>query len=172
IGFADHRTGRVRHRCHLCASCLSVAARLGLADERVDALDGLRGHAAAEAQSRHELAVVDGAPAERTFGHANALTEADDLRQERVVVAAAYAGRGIHSASSCHLLDSTSLPTFNCGQFSGIQPTNETDCWRWRMASEAPVVPRRPLRVARRGSRGLTTEGAPGPVGGRMWRPG
>ena len=62
-------------------------------DEGTDPLDGLRRHAAAEAQPRHELAVVDDAPAEGRFGHSRGPAEARDLLQQRLVAGATARAR-------------------------------------------------------------------------------
>src|SRR5687767_15836488 len=55
-----------------CAGCAM------LQHELVDPLEGLRGDPGTVAQARDELAVVDGAPAERGFRHAGASAELRD----------------------------------------------------------------------------------------------
>src|SRR5207302_916171 len=53
-----------------------------LRHERAHALHGFHGHASADAQAAHELAVVDGAPTEGRFGHADAPAVIRDLAQQ------------------------------------------------------------------------------------------
>ena len=102
------RRGRARKRG------VRSSSRVDVLHESVHALDRLRRHPPAKPQAGHELAVVDRAPAERALSHAGALTERNDLGQERVVVAAANASCGVHAGASSRLFKQPTAAHFKC----------------------------------------------------------